>query len=202
VETVTEAKFDVSAVARELDRINRPKRLLLIGFGLLGLLAGVGGLWFILTAPSSSLSDRTFLFGALFLAIGFPIISIVCFWVGASFPRSPHTIAISPDGVRLLGGKGVHSDQALRWSDPRFRLTVYDFRPFGKTWEDHTTPRTLDFVALNLSRRLRFPLSSELAIRLIEEAKRHGLTVAGWEQNPVVPGPARRITFRATSVKR
>ena len=186
--------FDLSDLVPEMDRILRPKRFLLLGFGLLGILAGAAGWWLLLTAPQSRASSPQFLFGTLFLGIMFPIIAAISFWVLPSFPPSPHRILLDASGMRVERNAGETGSIILRWEDPKFRLTIYDLRPLGETWQDNSTPRKLDFVAL--VRRVRFPLSGDATQRLLYEAIRHGLRIKGWESNPTVPGPVRTITIR------
>ena len=186
--------FDLSDLVPEMDRILRPKRFLLLGFGLLGILAGAAGWWLLLTAPQSRASAPPFLFGTLFLGIMFPIIAAISFWVLPSFPPSPHRILLDASGMRVERNAGETGSIILRWEDPKFRLTIYDLRPLGETWQDNSTPRKLDFVAL--VRRVRFPLSSDATKHLLDEAIRHGLRIKGWESNPTVPGPVRTVTIR------
>ena len=186
--------FDLSDLVPELDRILRPKRFLLLGFGLLGILAGAAGWWLLLTAPQSMASAPPFLFATLFLGIMFPIIAAISFWVLPSFPPSPHRILLDASGMRVERNAGETGSIILRWEDPKFRLTIYDLRPLGETWQDNSTPRKLDFVAL--VRRVRFPLSSDATQCLLDEAIRHGLSIKGWESNPTVPGPVRTVTIR------
>ena len=187
--------FDLAKEADELNRLNRPKRALMLGFGILWVVGGAAGWLLILTASPSQTATPSWLLGPALLGVAGLAVGAVCLFLSANFPPSPTRATVTSLGVTFERDAPRWRAEIL-WSDPALSLTVYDYRPYGTLWNDHRTVRGLDFTIVNLYHRLRAPATARMIEAMIQFSSHSGVKVTGWLPAVKVPGPARKISFR------
>ncbi len=167
--------FSFPSLAVELDRINRPKRLILLTWTCFGLAVGAYAATVAIESLHTTHTAAWWL-GLLALTTLIPATSILACWAFTTIPLSPTEITISEDEVRLNTPRRKSS--GFRWSGLRNSLEIYDGSLLGTTWGSGA-PRKIDFVLLSLSLRLRSPLTPEALSALVREAERNNFRVEG-----------------------
>ncbi len=174
-------------LASGLEALNRPKRLLLLGWGVFSVIVGLVGAWL-------ALSGLSFDFAILLIA-GVPGTGVICFAAVIAFPSAPMALSIGDSAASFRMRDG--STRELHWADPPSDLLVYDMRPLGSTWEDNVTPRTIDFVLISFRSRLRAAIPLDAMRSLVMTARENGVVVLGWEDTVSNLGPPIKVRFRA-----
>ena len=182
----TSLVIDVGAAGEEYDRVGiRPRRYMLIGVVVFGILVIFGGLALLGTRFSS---------GLLFVVGGIALLAVALLYA----PRIPRGIRkLELDGEGIVFYRVDGKQYRANWTDRGNLLTVYDWSSLGPSQKSGAL-RSVDFVL-----SARFPAEGSFKKTQIEvildAARNHGLVLEGWKQDPPPPGQSRVIrVYRST----
>jgi len=168
--------FDLSGLAERWHSDSLFRRVYLRAALGLSLVVALAGVYLLLSQPELPWTQRGF--GEWALIIGFGLIAVFVLWGSSSVgPAGPPYLRLVLSGEGLsLEDQERHRLQKLAWSDPRFRLDVYDRSALPPTERDGS-PRVFDFV-VHVRLGPRTPISQDAFRAIVQQARKHGLEVS------------------------
>jgi hypothetical protein len=187
--------FDLTSLASEFDRDTRFSRVLVRVVAVIFSFFAAVSLWLLLFRPSNLVAPYSS--GPLTGVMVFGLISVYAWWASIPLGAAPRRLLVTRDGIRLeqIPGRKGHS---ISWSDPRFKLQIYDLRGLPKIRLDGRVRIVLFRV------RIRWEpdsaISQEAFDRIVNSAQEHGLRIDRREATFQGPGTRTLVTvYRAPS---
>jgi hypothetical protein len=185
-------RFDLTEAATLTDRYTRYKRRLSMAMSILLMGFGVFGILLLSVDPKRSLISWVA-----------PLVVAVVGFATAAFiwrfsPRlSPRTLLMEPDAFSLQDIPGS-KPRTYRWNDPDLKVTLPDFRGLPKTGPNGS-PRPSDFV-LQVRGAPYTQIPDEAYELFLGQAHARGLSLSRHREGiPGSPTPILKLTIRARS---
>jgi hypothetical protein len=188
--SVEDAHYDLTPLAESLDRYLRFNRIYeraIAGFCVVATLTGV---YLLIVPPEPHVPN--FDTGPLILIIAFGAASVYTLWGTVSSRKAPRRLRVSS---RLISFEEAPGQRPLTmlWTDPRFRMRIFDRRGLPER-EGDGTPRTVDFI-VRTNRGPDAAVSHAAFDAILQEASRHGLTISKQELSSPVRGTRIVVTL-------
>jgi|HubBroStandDraft_1064217.scaffolds.fasta_scaffold00752_7 hypothetical protein len=164
--------FDLDELASKLDKNSRFSRnYIRAGMIFFALLVPVG-VYLLVLPPPTHVAD--FYVGPLILVIGSTFIALQG-WLSSVTLRPAYRRLIVTAESLFFDGSPVQKSVAMRWTDPAFKLSIYD-RTALPDREYDGTARRFDYI-VKFTRGPWTPVPKDAFDAIIVEATRHGLRI-------------------------